>query len=60
VLVVVSRADAPLASAVRNFPGVDVVAVENLSMLVLAPGGVPGRLTLWTVPAVEKLRGLFL
>ena len=60
VLVVVSSADAPLAAAVRNFPGVDVVAVENINMLVLAPGGVAGRLTLWTVPAVEKLRGLFL
>jgi Ribosomal protein L4 len=60
VLVVVSSADAPLAVAVRNFPGVDVVAVENLNMLVLAPGGVPGRLTLWTAPALEKLRGLFL
>ncbi|MGB9704813.1 MAG: 50S ribosomal protein L4 [Pyrobaculum sp.] len=60
VLVVVSDAKAPLAAAVRNFPGVDVVAVDNLNMLVLAPGGVPGRLTLWTVPAVEKLGGLFL
>jgi hypothetical protein len=36
------------------------VAVDNLNMLVLAPGGAPGRLTLWTVPALEKLRGLFL
>jgi large subunit ribosomal protein L4e len=34
--------------------------VDNLNMLVLAPGGAPGRLTLWTVPALEKLRGLFL
>ncbi|RFA94170.1 50S ribosomal protein L4 [Pyrobaculum aerophilum] len=60
VLVVVSDLNAPLIAAVRNFPGVDVVAVNNLNMLVLAPGGVPGRLTLWTAPAVEKLRGLFL
>ncbi|WP_148682332.1 50S ribosomal protein L4 [Pyrobaculum neutrophilum] len=60
VLVVVSSADVPLAAAVRNFPGVDVVPVDGLNMLVLAPGGAPGRLTLWTVPAVEKLRGLYL
>ena len=60
VLVVVSTADAPLAAAVRNFPGVDVVPAEYLNMLVLAPGAVPGRLTLWTAPAVEKLRRLFL
>jgi large subunit ribosomal protein L4e len=60
VLVVVSSVDAPLIAAARNFPGVDVIAVDNLNMLVLAPGGAPGRLTLWTVPALEKLRGLFL
>lgn len=59
VLVVVSTIDAPLAAAVRNFPGVDVLPVEYLNMLALAPGGVPGRLTLWTYSAVEKLRGLF-
>jgi large subunit ribosomal protein L4e len=60
VLVVVSSVDAPLVAAARNFPGVDVIAVDNLNMLVLAPGGAPGRLTLWTVPALEKLRELFL
>jgi large subunit ribosomal protein L4e len=60
VLVVVSDSKVPLVAAVRNFPGVDVVAVSNLNMLVLAPGGAPGRLTLWTLPAVEKLGGLFL
>lgn len=60
VLVVVSDGDAPLVRAVRNLPGVDVVPVNRLNMLVLAPGGEPGRLTLWTVKAVEKLRGLFL
>lgn len=61
VLVVVSRLGAPLARAVKNFPGVDVVPVDQLNMLALAPGGVPGRLTLWTLPAIERLRqGLFL
>ncbi|MEM1924643.1 MAG: 50S ribosomal protein L4 [Pyrobaculum sp.] len=58
VLVVVSEVKTPLAAAVRNFPGVDVVPVEYLNMLVLAPGGVPGRLTLWTYSAIEKLRRL--
>ncbi|MFN3804970.1 MAG: 50S ribosomal protein L4 [Pyrobaculum sp.] len=59
VLVVVSQ-KSPLVNAVRNLPGVDVVPVDHLNMLVLAPGGTPGRLTLWTLPAVERLRGLFL
>lgn len=55
VLVVVSRSDAPVIRAARNMAGVDVVYVSNLSVLHLAPGGVPGRLTLWTQGAIEKL-----
>lgn len=60
LLIVVSRPDVPLIRATRNMPGVDVVYVKNLSVLHLAPGGVPGRLTLWTLPSLETLRGLFL
>ncbi|ABW01164.1 50S ribosomal protein L4 [Caldivirga maquilingensis] len=55
ILVVVSRKDAPVIRAVRNMAGVDVVYVDNLSILHLAPGGVPGRLTLWTQGAIERL-----
>ncbi len=55
VLVVVSRKDAPVIRAVRNMAGVDVVYVDNLSILHLAPGGEPGRLTLWTQGAIERL-----
>lgn len=60
VLVVVSTPRAPLVKAVRNFPGVDVAPVDGLSMLHLAPGAVPGRLTLWTAPAIQRLHGLYL
>ena len=59
VLVVLSEQGKPVVNAVRNLPGVDVVPVNQLNMLVLAPGGHPGRLTLWTVGAIEKLRNLF-
>ncbi|RLF12381.1 MAG: 50S ribosomal protein L4 [Thermoprotei archaeon] len=41
--------------AFRNLPGVDVVYVSNISVLHLAPGGVPGRLTLWSEDAVKSL-----
>jgi large subunit ribosomal protein L4e len=40
-----------------NLPGVDVVKVEVLGAENLAPGGVPGRLTIWTKSAVQKLAG---
>jgi large subunit ribosomal protein L4e len=62
VLIVVSTPRSPLARAARNFPGVDVVYVNNLSVLYLAPGGVPGRLTLWSDAAIKALqeRGLFM
>jgi len=40
-----------------NLPGVDVVKVESLGAEDLAPGGVPGRLAIWTKSAVQKLAG---
>ncbi len=58
VLIVVSRDDG-IYRAARNFPGVDIVNVDNLSVLHLAPGGHPGRLTIWTKSAIEKLKEKF-
>ncbi|NPA70533.1 MAG: 50S ribosomal protein L4 [Crenarchaeota archaeon] len=58
ILVVVSE-KCPVITALRNLPGVDVVKVDMLNMLVLAPGGQPGRLTLWTDEALRKLNNLF-
>jgi len=40
----------------RNLSGVDVVSVPRLATEDLAPGGVAGRLTLYSRPAVESLR----
>ncbi len=42
--------------AARNLPGVNVAKASELSADLLAPGGVPGRVTLWTESAVEKIR----
>jgi len=55
VLFILSKYSVPLAKAVRNFPGVDIATPRNLSVLHLAPGGVPGRLTVISVPALEEL-----
>jgi large subunit ribosomal protein L4e len=48
-----------LADAASNIPGVDIVAVNDLNAEVLAPGAHPGRLTLWTSGAIERLGKLY-
>jgi large subunit ribosomal protein L4e len=57
-LLVISKNDG-VAEAARNLSGVDVASVENLNAELLAPGTHPGRLTLWTSSAFEKLETLF-
>ncbi len=59
ILFVVSSYDKPFARAVRNFPGVDVATPNNVSILHLAPGGVPGRLTVFTKSALEEVSRKF-
>ncbi|MGA7922950.1 MAG: 50S ribosomal protein L4 [Thermoplasmata archaeon] len=44
------------ARGFRNLPGVDVVNVQRLGTEDLAPGGTPGRLTLFSQAALEALR----
>jgi large subunit ribosomal protein L4e len=58
-LLVVST-DNNVSMAVGNLLGVDVVTVEKLNVELLAPGTVPGRLTVWSSSAFEKLDALFL
>lgn len=54
LLVVFSR-KCKATKAFRNLPGVSVAYVKNLSVLHLAPGGVPGRLTIWSESAIKAL-----
>ena len=56
VLVVATKPEA-VARAFRNLPGVDVVHPNQLNAEVLAPGGEPGRLAIFTESALEALRG---
>jgi large subunit ribosomal protein L4e len=56
VLVVATKLDG-VSRMFRNFPGVDVVAPSGLNAEVLAPGGDPGRLAIFTEDALEILRG---
>ena len=56
-LIVVDKNDG-IASAARNLLGVDITTVNNLNVELLAPGTHPGRLTLWSKSAFEKLNEL--
>ncbi|WFO75793.1 50S ribosomal protein L4 [Desulfurococcaceae archaeon MEX13E-LK6-19] len=55
ILFVISDKDKPIRKAVENLPGVDVVTPKLLSILHLAPGGVPGRLTVFSEKALEEI-----
>jgi len=57
-LLVISE-DKGIRQAAGNFLGVDVCAVNNLSTELLAPGTHPGRLTVWTKSAFEKLDEIY-
>ncbi|MFQ5406534.1 MAG: 50S ribosomal protein L4 [Candidatus Micrarchaeia archaeon] len=54
VLIVVGE-EKGIWRATRNIPGVEVVKADKLSIEELAPGGVSGRLTIWTENALKKL-----
>jgi large subunit ribosomal protein L4e len=53
-LIVVSKI-CPLMKATKNIPGIDVVTIKKLNAKLLAPGAVPGRLTLFTNDAIDVL-----
>lgn len=59
ILFVLTSYEKPLAKAVRNFPGVDIATPGNLGILHLAPGGVPGRLTVFSKTALEEVSRKF-
>lgn len=54
-ILLVKFRDEPIAKAFKNLPGCDVADVRSLAVHLLAPGGMPGRLTLWTFPAYKYL-----
>lgn len=44
-----------IQKACSNIPGCESVNIENVNVKLLAPGGVPGRMTLFSRSAIEKL-----
>jgi len=55
ILVVVSAKEAPVFMGANNLPGVEIVSTEGLSAGVLAPGGVAGRLAVFSESALKKV-----
>lgn len=56
---VVYHKDQGLRRAFRNIPGIDLISVDKLNLLKLAPGGHVGRFVIWTQTAFAKLDKLF-
>jgi large subunit ribosomal protein L4e len=57
-LIVVDK-DKEIKKACENLIGVDVLNVKNISVEYLAPGSMPGRLTIWSKSSIEKLSVLY-
>merc|ERR1719362_2579470 len=56
---VVYKNDEGCVKAFRNIPGVDLMCVDSLNLLSLAPGGHVGRLCVWSKSAFESLQGRY-
>ena len=59
ILFILEDVSSPFVRSVRNLPGVDVVLPSIVSVLHLAPGAHPGRLTLITTGALKALEERF-
>ncbi|KKN45635.1 hypothetical protein LCGC14_0681110 [marine sediment metagenome] len=54
-ILIVVKDDFGISRASRNILGTEIIKVEDLSINHLAPGGVSGRLILWTQSAFNEL-----
>jgi len=54
-LIVVSKT-CPLIKSGINLPGTDICIINNINAEMLAPGTTPGRLTLFSQEAIDKLK----
>lgn len=56
---IIYNEDHGITRAFRNIPGVDLLKVDRLNLLQLAPGGHMGRFCIWTQAAFEKLDDIY-
>lgn len=53
-ILIVTASDCPLLK-IKNIPGTEIIKAEEINIRRLAPGAQPGRITLWTKSAIEKM-----
>jgi large subunit ribosomal protein L4e len=53
-LIVVSKI-CPLVKSSKSMLGIEAIPVKNLNVTLLAPGGVAGRLIIWTKESIDEL-----
>jgi len=56
LLIVTHENSKEFVKAISNIPGVQTVVINNLSVEALAPGGNPGRMTIFTESAIKFLK----
>ena len=56
---VIYNKDNGIKRAFRNLPGVELLSVNKLNVLMLAPGGHMGRFCIWSKGAFEKLDRIY-
>jgi large subunit ribosomal protein L4e len=56
---IIYNKDAGIKKAFRNLPGVELLNVNRLNLLRLAPGGHMGRFCIWTKGAFERLDSVY-
>ncbi len=55
-LFIIAQKRSPVTKILNSIKGIDYVLVNNINVEVLAPGGVPGRLTIFTKDSLETLK----
>lgn len=56
---IIYNEDNGITRAFRNLPGVDLLKVDRMNLLLLAPGGHLGRFCIWSKGAFDKLNALY-
>jgi len=56
---IIYNEDHGIKQAFRNLPGVEVLNVDRLNLLKLAPGGHLGRFCVWSQSAFAKLDSIY-
>ncbi len=54
-LLIVVKSDKGIIRAARNIPGVDSCKLSEVRASLLAPGGMPGRITMWSEDTIKEM-----